>query len=259
MLERCKCGRGSEHGSEFTTERSSDIFAAYAVTTIARTRRNAANCGLARKARSRTIRAALCRERHQFFDPVRPYRSRPKGNWGVGVEKGAPKPAPSCTARSRRAPTGHGVFSDLEAFPVNASTRPKKEADERVERRRALANPHHPVRDVTTLAQTNRLSVAFWPRRRSGTRSRRRSSPAVVVGVQAGATDSGGRTPCTQPSYAGVCTTYAGVCTEKRAPIEEVQAGRWGGAGADFARTHRSQVLRTVFYVRMKLRRGSYW
>ena len=67
---KCLSGASADaalkHGSEFTTERSWDIFATYAVTTLARTRRNAANCGVARKTRHVRVRAALCRERHRY-------------------------------------------------------------------------------------------------------------------------------------------------------------------------------------------------
>ena len=60
VRDNCKYGRGSKVSGQFTSERRSDIFATYAVTTIARTRRNAANCGVARKTRHVRVRPALC-------------------------------------------------------------------------------------------------------------------------------------------------------------------------------------------------------
>ena len=45
----CKYGHASKVSGQFTSERRSYIFATYAVTTIARTRRNEANCGVAQK------------------------------------------------------------------------------------------------------------------------------------------------------------------------------------------------------------------
>ena len=50
----------SKVSGQFTSERRSDIFARYAVTTIARTRRNAANCGVARKTRHVRVRGSFC-------------------------------------------------------------------------------------------------------------------------------------------------------------------------------------------------------
>ena len=55
-----KYGPTSKVSGQFTSERRSDIFATYAVTTIARTRRNAANCGVARKTRHVRVRGSFC-------------------------------------------------------------------------------------------------------------------------------------------------------------------------------------------------------
>src|SRR5205823_13109202 len=58
--ETCKYGRASKVSGQFTSERRSDMFAAYAVTTLARTRAMQANCGVARKTRHARVRPALC-------------------------------------------------------------------------------------------------------------------------------------------------------------------------------------------------------
>ena len=77
VREPCKYGRASKVSGQFTSERRSDIFATYAVTTIARTRRNAANCGVARKTRHVRVRGAFCRERDRCLGPPPSHRSRP--------------------------------------------------------------------------------------------------------------------------------------------------------------------------------------
>jgi hypothetical protein len=54
---------------EFTSERWSDIFALNTARSVSRMRRNAANCGVARKTRHVRVRAAFCRERHRYRRP----------------------------------------------------------------------------------------------------------------------------------------------------------------------------------------------